>query len=128
MTYIDSITRADLKKPAIFYRLMEACKFHEIDPSMYLRDIFSRINDHPVNHLEELQPDTWKASQSATASQLTQHYMMLLPTPESHKIAQSTLISITYQKRKKQFPFFSSSPIPRKKRRNISHKTGSGKF
>jgi len=42
------------------------CKRLAINPFTYLRDVFDRISAHPVNHLDDLLPDNWKAAQDAT--------------------------------------------------------------
>jgi transposase len=47
---------------AVLTSLVATCKDHHIDPFAYLRDVFTRISAHPINQLEELLPDIWKAS------------------------------------------------------------------
>jgi hypothetical protein len=42
--------------------LIATCKRLEINPFAYLLDIFQRISAHPMNRLEELLPDNWKAA------------------------------------------------------------------
>lgn len=42
------------------------CRRLEINPSPYLRDIFDRISTHPMDCIEELLPDNWKAAETAT--------------------------------------------------------------
>jgi hypothetical protein len=39
------------------------CKRLHIAPFGYLRDVFQRISAHPVNRLDDLLPDNWKAAQ-----------------------------------------------------------------
>jgi transposase len=51
---------------AILTSFIETCKRLEINPFMYLRDVFDRISAHPVKRLEDLLPDNWKAAQPAT--------------------------------------------------------------
>jgi hypothetical protein len=51
---------------AILTRFITTCKRLQIAPFTYLRDIFDRISAHPMNRLEELLPDNWKAAQTAT--------------------------------------------------------------
>ncbi len=45
---------------AVLYSLIATAKRHGLDPFAYLRDVISRISDHPSNRLEELLPDYWK--------------------------------------------------------------------
>lgn len=45
---------------AVLYSLIASAKRHGLDPFAYLRDVISRISDHPSNRLEELLPDHWK--------------------------------------------------------------------
>ena len=51
---------------AILTSFIATCKRLEINPFTYLRDIFERISSHPMNRLEELLPDNWKAAQTAS--------------------------------------------------------------
>jgi transposase len=51
---------------AILTSFIETCKRLEVNPFMYLRDVFDRISAHPVKRLEDLLPDNWKAAQPAT--------------------------------------------------------------
>jgi transposase len=51
---------------AILTSFIATCKRLQINPFSYLRDIFHRISAHPMNRLEELLPDTWKAAQTDT--------------------------------------------------------------
>lgn len=47
---------------AILTSLIASAKRAKIDPFAYLRDVFERISAHPMNRLEELLPDRWKAA------------------------------------------------------------------
>jgi transposase len=53
---------------AAIYRLIGTAKLNGIDPESYLRNILSRIADHPINCIEELLP--WNVAAEATAHSL----------------------------------------------------------
>jgi transposase len=53
---------------AVLTSFTASCKRLHIDPFAYLRDLFTRINDHPVNRLDELLPDRWQAARAANTS------------------------------------------------------------
>ena len=43
-------------REAAIYSLIETAKIHGLDPKAYLRDVISRIADHPVNRIDDLLP------------------------------------------------------------------------
>lgn len=47
------------QRAAMIYSLLATCKKNNIDPSEWLTDILIRIQDHPINKIEELLPDKW---------------------------------------------------------------------
>jgi transposase len=49
---------------AILTSFTTTCKRLDIDPWLYLRDIFSRISAHKHSRLEELLPDKWRAGRT----------------------------------------------------------------
>jgi transposase len=51
------------RRAAIFYSLFGSCKINNINPHEWLSDVFSRIDDHPINRLEELLPHKWRPIQ-----------------------------------------------------------------
>jgi hypothetical protein len=53
---------------AVLYSLIQTCKSLKLDPYGYLRDILSRIADHPVCRLSELLPDQWAATHKDSTS------------------------------------------------------------
>ena len=49
------------ERAAAIYSLVETAKLNRLDPEGYLRDVFERIADHPINRIEELLP--WNIGQ-----------------------------------------------------------------
>lgn len=47
---------------AVFYSMLATCLANDVNPYEYLTDVLRRINDHPVNRIEELAPCNWKPS------------------------------------------------------------------
>ena len=48
------------ERAAAIYTLIETAKLNGLDPEAYLREVFSRIADHPINRLADLLP--WNLS------------------------------------------------------------------
>lgn len=44
------------QRSAVFYSLFATCKLNDIEPFTWLRDILTRIKEHPINRIEELLP------------------------------------------------------------------------
>lgn len=44
------------ERAASFYSLVETAKLNGLDPEAYLREVFTRIADHPINRIDELLP------------------------------------------------------------------------
>lgn len=44
------------ERAAAMYSLIGSCKLNKVDPESYLRYVFERIADHPVNRIDELLP------------------------------------------------------------------------
>jgi IS66 C-terminal element len=44
------------ERAAAIYSLIGAAKLNGLDPEAYLRHVLGRINDHPINRIEELLP------------------------------------------------------------------------
>lgn len=55
------------KRAAILYTLVSTASMQGHDPYAYLKDILSRIADHPMNRLEELLPANWESPRQDTA-------------------------------------------------------------
>lgn len=50
------------ERAAVFYTLIESAKLNRLDPEAYLRDVLTRIADHPHQRLAELLPWNWIAA------------------------------------------------------------------
>jgi hypothetical protein len=44
------------ERAATLYSLIGTAKSNSLDPEPYLRDVSSRIADHPINRIKELMP------------------------------------------------------------------------
>jgi hypothetical protein len=44
------------ERAAVLYSLIGTTKLNGLDPESYLRDVFSRLPDHPISRIEELLP------------------------------------------------------------------------
>jgi hypothetical protein len=44
------------ERAAAFYSLVETARLNGLDPEAYLREVFTRIADHPINRIDELLP------------------------------------------------------------------------
>lgn len=52
------------RRSAMMYSLFACCKKNEVNPEEWLRDVLTRISDHPINRIEELLPVNWKKLQT----------------------------------------------------------------
>ncbi len=52
------------ERAAVLYSLIGTAKLNGLDPESYLRDVLSRLPDHPINRIEELLP--WNVVPPAT--------------------------------------------------------------
>jgi hypothetical protein len=44
------------ERAASIYSLVETAKLNGLDPQAYLREVLTRIADHPINRIDELLP------------------------------------------------------------------------
>jgi hypothetical protein len=44
------------RRAAILYSLIGSAQLNGLDPESYLRDVFTRMADHPICRIEELPP------------------------------------------------------------------------
>jgi transposase len=55
------------ERAAAFYSLVETAKLNGLDPQDYLRQVFTRIAEHPINRIDELLP--WNIGRPLRAQQ-----------------------------------------------------------
>jgi transposase len=60
--YLFAGSDAGGERAAAIYSLIGTAKLNGLDPEAYLRNVLSRIADHPINHIEELLP--WNVAAS----------------------------------------------------------------
>jgi transposase len=53
-------------RAAAFYSLINTAKLNGLDPEAYLREVFTRIAEHPINRIDELLP--WNVATSLKAA------------------------------------------------------------
>ncbi len=56
------------ERTAMIYSLLGTCKVCGVNPTVWLTDVLSRIQDHSTQRLEELLPDKWAQARLAAAS------------------------------------------------------------
>jgi hypothetical protein len=52
------------ERAAIFYTLIRTAKMNGIEPEAYLREVLTRIGEHPINAIDALLP--WNIFRTAT--------------------------------------------------------------
>jgi hypothetical protein len=48
------------QESAMIYSLLGTCKLHNINPWEWLKDVLTRLPEHPINKIKELLPHNWK--------------------------------------------------------------------
>jgi transposase len=56
------------KTMAVLFSVVSSCQRHGHDPFVYLRDVLSRLPDHPKEKLSDFLPDRWSAPKVAELS------------------------------------------------------------
>ena len=64
--YLFAGSDAGGERAAILYTLIGSAKLNGLDPESYLRDVLTRIADHPICHIEELLPWNLTPNRSRT--------------------------------------------------------------
>jgi transposase len=67
--YLFAGSDAGGERAAAIYSLIGTAKLNDIDPEAYLRDVLTRIADHPVNRIDELLP--WNLATTSESASLT---------------------------------------------------------
>jgi transposase len=65
--YLFAGSDAGGRRAAILYTLIQTATLNGLDPEAYLRDVLSRIADHPINRIDDLLPWAWTASPRTAA-------------------------------------------------------------
>ena len=60
--YLFAGSDAGGERAAAIYSLIGSATLNGLDPEAYLRNVLSRIADHPINHIQELLP--WNVAAS----------------------------------------------------------------
>ena len=66
--YLFAGSDAGGERAAALYSLIGSAKLNGLDPEAYLRDVRSRLADHPINRIEELLP--WKIANAPLAPRI----------------------------------------------------------
>lgn len=56
------------ERAAAIYSLIGTAKLNGVDPETYLREVLTRIADHPINRIEELLPWNLAAARPAESA------------------------------------------------------------
>jgi transposase len=67
--YLFAGSDAGGERAAAIYSLIGTAKLNDIDPEAYLRDVLTRVADHPVNRIDELLP--WNLATTSESASLT---------------------------------------------------------
>jgi transposase len=55
------------ERAAVMYTLLQTAKLNAVDPRAWLADVLARINDHPINRIDDLLPWNWAAASARLA-------------------------------------------------------------
>jgi transposase len=66
--YLFAGSDAGSRRAAIFYTLIQTATLNGLDPEAYLRDVLTRIADHPINRIDDLLPWHWARAHHTAAA------------------------------------------------------------
>jgi len=64
-----ALAAAAAHRMAILCSLVQTCKYLQIDPFVYLRDVIERVSMHPTRLVLQLTPREWKRLRQDTNAQ-----------------------------------------------------------
>ena len=67
--YLFAGSDAGGERAAAIYSLIGSAKLNDLDPEAYLREVLTRIADHPINRIEEMLP--WNLAASVPPTNAT---------------------------------------------------------
>jgi len=57
------------QRAAVIYSLLATCKKNNVEPSAWLTDVLTKIQDQPINKIDQLLPEIWKQQSPAKNNQ-----------------------------------------------------------
>lgn len=61
--YLFAGSHESAKRITMLYSLIGTCKMHNVNPTLWLKDVLTVINDFPINRVKELLPHIWITKQ-----------------------------------------------------------------
>ena len=90
--YLFAGSHESAQRSAMFYSLLGTCKLHNINPYVWLTNVYQRIKDHPINRIAELLPQNWKNSKDTTNFELISKVQFVRRIRNNDKYAKTILI------------------------------------
>lgn len=90
--YLFAGSHESAQRSAMFYSLLGTCKLHNINPYVWLTNVYQRIKDHPINRIAELLPQNWINSKDTTNFELISKVQFVRRIRNNDKYAKTILI------------------------------------
>ena len=90
--YLFAGSHESAQRSAMFYSLLGTCKLHNINPYVWLTNVYQRIKDQPINRIAELLPQNWKNSKDTTNFELISKVQFVRRIRNNDKYAKTILI------------------------------------